>query len=205
MKLGNPLKTALTHFPSDVLISRHLATCLTRENLATRETEVSTFPCTQTEKDIALARCRKSQRAWRNKKPVLTLSAVTDGEDHPLENENESGRRLCECWRTIFQAREEGPRHHQYEDILRGLGNCVSKDCPQRKYILREHEKVGSNHTVKQKNREKKGSSEGIIQQCELQERVPWAPNFEETTQNEILRQERRARKAAWNLAKDAY
>ena len=39
-------------------------------------------------------------------------------EDHPLENEDESGRRLCEYWRTIFQAREEGPRHHQHEDIL---------------------------------------------------------------------------------------
>ena len=36
-----------------------------------------------------------------------------------LENEDESGRRLCEYWGTIFQAREEGPRHHQHEDILR--------------------------------------------------------------------------------------
>ena len=35
-------------------------------------------------------------------------SAVTDEEGHPLENE-----------RTIFQAREEGPRHHQHEDVLR--------------------------------------------------------------------------------------
>ena len=105
MKLGNPLKTALTHFPSDVLICSDLATCLTRENLATRETEVSTFLCTQTEKDIALARCRKSQRAWRNKKPVLTLSAVTDEEGHTLENEDESGRRLCDYWGTIFQVR----------------------------------------------------------------------------------------------------
>ena len=25
----------------------------------------------------------------------------------------------CEYWRTIFQARVEGPRHHQHEDILR--------------------------------------------------------------------------------------
>ena len=33
-----------------------------------------------------------------NKKPVLTLSAVTDEEDHSLENEDESGRRLCEYW-----------------------------------------------------------------------------------------------------------
>ena len=92
---------------------------LTRENFATRETEVSSLPCTQTEQDIALARCRSSQRAWRNKKPVLTLSAVTDEEGHTLENEDESGRRLCEYWGTIFQARVEGPRHHQHEEILR--------------------------------------------------------------------------------------
>ena len=36
--------------------------CLTRENLETREAEVSSFPWTQTENDIALARCRNSQR-----------------------------------------------------------------------------------------------------------------------------------------------
>ena len=76
----------------------HIFACRTRENLATRETEASTLPCTQTEKDIALARCRNSQRAWRNKKPVLTVSAVTDEEGHSLENEDESGRRLCEYW-----------------------------------------------------------------------------------------------------------
>ena len=71
---------------------------LTRENLQAREAEDSTLPSTQTEKDTALARCRSGQRAWRNKKPVLTLSAVTDEEGHPLENEDDSGRRLCEYW-----------------------------------------------------------------------------------------------------------
>ena len=45
---------------------------------------------------------KNSQRAWRNKKPVLTLSAVTDKEGRPLENEDDSGRRLCEYWRTHF-------------------------------------------------------------------------------------------------------
>ena len=40
---------------------------------------------------------------------MLSLSAVTDEEGHPLENEEESGRRLCECC----------ARHHQLEDILR--------------------------------------------------------------------------------------
>ena len=50
---------------------------------------------------------------------MLSLSAVTDEEGHPLENEDGFGRRLCEYWGTIFQAREGGPRHHQHEDILR--------------------------------------------------------------------------------------
>ena len=50
---------------------------------------------------------------------MFSLSAVTDEEGHPLETEDESGRRLCEYWGTIFQARQEGPRHHQHEDILR--------------------------------------------------------------------------------------
>ena len=86
----------------------HIFANLTRENLEAREAEVSNLHWTQTEKDSALARCRNSQRAWRNKKPVLTLSAVTDEEGHPLENEDESGRRLCEYWGTIFQARHEG-------------------------------------------------------------------------------------------------
>ena len=66
---------------------------LTRENLAEREAEIPNLPWTQTAKDTALARSRGGQRAWRNKKPVLSLSAVTDDEGHPLENEDESGRR----------------------------------------------------------------------------------------------------------------
>ena len=53
---------------------------------------------TQTEKYTASARCRGGQRAWRNNKPVLSLSAVTDEEGHPLENEDELGRRLFEYW-----------------------------------------------------------------------------------------------------------
>ena len=92
---------------------------LTRENLAEREAETSSLPWTHTEKDNALARCSIGQRAWRVKKPMLCLSAVTDEDCHRLESEDESGRRLCEYWRSIFQARVEGPRHHQYEDILR--------------------------------------------------------------------------------------
>ena len=97
----------------------HIIANLTRENLAEREAEITDLLWTQTEKDTASARCRSGQRAWRTKKPVLSLNAVTDEEGHPLENEDESGRRLREYWGTNFQARVEGPRHHQFEDILR--------------------------------------------------------------------------------------
>ena len=71
---------------------------LTRETLEEREAGITNLPWTQTEQDTALARCRDGQRPWRNKKPVFSLSAVTDEEGHPLENEDESGRRLCEYW-----------------------------------------------------------------------------------------------------------
>ena len=92
---------------------------LTRENLAEREAEMGNLPWAQTETDNALSKCRLGLRAWSAKKPMLCLHAVTDEDGHPLENEDESGKRLCEYWGTIFQARAEDPRHHQYENILR--------------------------------------------------------------------------------------
>ena len=69
---------------------------LTRESLAEREAEICNLLWTQTEKDNALAKCRLGLRGWRAKKPTLRLDAVTDEDGHPLENEDESGRRLCE-------------------------------------------------------------------------------------------------------------
>ena len=62
-------------------------------------------------------------RAWRSKKPMLCLNDVTDADGLPLENEDESGRRLSECWGTIFQARVEGEMHRLHEAILR----CVQQ------------------------------------------------------------------------------
>ena len=90
----------------------------THENLAEREAEITNLPWRQTEKDNALARRRVGQRAWRAQKPVLCLNAVTDEDSHPLENEDESGRRLCEYWVSIFQARIEGPRHPPVRKFL---------------------------------------------------------------------------------------
>ena len=57
--------------------------------LREREAGIANLPWTQTEKDIALARCRSGQRAWRDKKLVLPLSAVTDEKGHPLETEDD--------------------------------------------------------------------------------------------------------------------
>ena len=39
------------------------------------------------------------------------------------------------------------------------------------------------------------------MQKCEPQEQIPWAPKFEERTQDETLEQERCARREAWDLA----
>ena len=87
---------------------------------------------------------------------------------------------------------------------------CVSHDsphsCGKRKLIgVNLHNQVLESHDASSKNSETKGPSPGIIQKCEPQERVLWASKFEERTKNEILRQERCARKAAWNLAKGVY
>ena len=91
---------------------------LPRERFAEREAEVRNFPWRRTEKDNASAKCRLGLHAWRTKKPILSLHAVTDGNGHPLENEDESGRRLCEYWSKIFEARVPGEQHHCYETIL---------------------------------------------------------------------------------------
>ena len=98
---GSLLKIASIRLPLSVLISRDsaklLQTLLVKllKNVRLR----SQIPLGRRQKKtLLLARCRGGQRAWRNKKPVLTLSAVTDEKGHPLGNEDEPGRRLCEYW-----------------------------------------------------------------------------------------------------------
>ena len=91
---------------------------LTRENTAEREAAVHNLPWTQTEKDNALARCRLSLRAWVPKKPMLSLHAVTGDEGRPIDDEDESGRRLCAYWGRIFEARIKDERHNEYETVL---------------------------------------------------------------------------------------
>ena len=89
---------------------------------------------------------------------------------------------------------------------------CVSQDYPPKKSILREVGKVGSNHAVTFSKGtwhhikiRRKGPSRGVIQKCELHERSPCAPKFEERTQNETLHQERCARRVTRDLAKSVY
>ena len=78
---------------------------------------------------------RLGLRAWRAKELMLCPHAVTDEDGHPLENEDGSGRRLCECWGATFQARAEGPRHHPFVNcsMLRKLlttsvGSLIEKN-----------------------------------------------------------------------------
>ena len=47
---------------------------------------------------------------------MLCLHAVTDKEGHPLEDEDESGMKLCTYWSKIFES--EGERHLAHETIL---------------------------------------------------------------------------------------
>ena len=52
---------------------------------------------------------------------------------------------------------------------------------------------------------ERKGPPQGVIQNCETQERNPCAPKLEDGTQEETLQQERRPLSEAWDLAKNVH
>ena len=87
---------------------------------------------------------------------------------------------------------------------------CASQDSYPRKSILRERGNLGSKHTVEFskstwhqiKVRERKGPSRRIILKCAPHECSSCEPKFQERSQEETLRQEERARKAAGDLAK---
>ena len=49
---------------------------------------------------------------------MLCLHAVTDENGHPLEDEDESGMKLCNCWCKVFESRIQDERHHSHETIL---------------------------------------------------------------------------------------
>ena len=52
------------------------------------------------------------------KKPMLCLLAVTDENGHPLEDEDESGMKLCNCWGKVFELHIQEERHHSHQTIL---------------------------------------------------------------------------------------
>ena len=80
----------------------HMIASLTRGSKAEREDSIHNMPWTQTEKDKALAKCRRSQRAWCAKKPRLTFHAVTNEESRTLDDAEGSGARLCSHWCNII-------------------------------------------------------------------------------------------------------
>ena len=49
---------------------------------------------------------------------MLFLHAVTDDDGHPLEDEDESGMRLCTYRGKFFESRIEGERHHSHVTLL---------------------------------------------------------------------------------------
>ena len=116
MKLGNLLGKCLDQ-RSFECVDFHGLSQITREIIAEREAEIHNPPW-QTEKDNALAKCRLSLRAWRTKKPMLCLHAVTHEDGRPRDGEDELGMRLCSTWGEIFGARAEGDQHHCHETIL---------------------------------------------------------------------------------------
>ena len=72
---------------------------------------------------------------------------------------------------------------------------------------IESHSQVLDGHDASRKNSgEEKGPSQGIILKCEPQVRDPWAPKFEERTEDETPNQERWcARRDASELAKDVH
>ena len=70
------------------------------------------------------------------------------------------------------------------------------------KFWIESHSQILEGHDAPRKNSGKKG---GVMQKCERQGRIPWAPKFEDRTQDETLKQERCARREALDLAKDVF
>ena len=89
---------------------------------------------------------------------------------------------------------------------------CVSQETPQRKSLLCENGKMGSNHTIKFSKANasrtypgKEGSTAGNQTKVRICGRHPWTPKFEERTEDETLKQGRCAHRNAWDSANDVY
>ena len=96
VKFEHVLNAALSLSLSSALTSSDWVTFLLVLLVKTSQHVKLRFPASlaRKQRDVVLTRCRNSQRARRNRKQHMTLSAVTDKEGNLLENENESGRKL---------------------------------------------------------------------------------------------------------------
>ena len=100
-----------------------------------------------------------------------------------------------------------------WRQVIKKLKRMVRQRMVRQHIDQRENGKLGWNNTVKcskatmrrTKKSGKEGSIAGIIQKCRLKERNPWAPKFEERTQDEFLKQERSVRRDVWELTKDVH
>ena len=112
VRRGNPLGNASIPTSFECIdfhgLSQIIAS-LTLENLAEREAEMENLLGHRQRK----TKCKLGFRALRAKKPMLCLHAVTDEDGHPLKNEEETSRKQCDFWSTIFQTRAESPRQPQ--------------------------------------------------------------------------------------------
>ena len=71
---------------------------------------------------------------------------------------------------------------------------------------IESHSQVLEGHDASRKNSGKEGSIAGNHSpKSEPQERNPWTPKFDERAQDETLKQERCARRDAWERAKDVH
>ena len=91
---------------------------LTRVSIAESHEALRNLPWTQTEKDKAQTKCRRSHRAWCAKKPRLTLHAGTDEEGRPLNDVDDSDAKRCLHWAKVFEGRIIDDQDHSCETIL---------------------------------------------------------------------------------------
>ena len=88
----NALTSALSSASISLDSPRLLQVSHEKESLSEKQKHVTSLG--KTEKDNALLKFRLGLRVCRTKKPTLCFHAVTDEDGHPLESEDESGRRL---------------------------------------------------------------------------------------------------------------
>ena len=128
------------------------------------------------------------------------MSKVQNFSNHCLLRHTEAGGRSSKKSKKgggegsvalLKESIQLGPRHVDYSVIW--------------KIVIKSHRQILQEHVAPSKFWEGKCPSQGVAQKCEPQDRNPWAPKFEERTQEETLQQERCARREAKDLANNVY